>query len=212
MSHLQLTTNQASGMEPRGSSQQHTGPTIELPIANVSRLMRQSLLANHKLSAGSKTMMQECVQEFIAFITCEAQERADGQRRSTLNGDDVLHALTVLGFDEYAKMGKIWLSRYRTVSSEAACGLLLSGRACYLTTRGRWTIAPNGRHKRLNKQRPKAKLKNDERSLSVSSRAITPCDICHFDQALFALRNALHLLDDEEFHVLRPRPSTGCWY
>lgn len=61
--------------------------------------------------------MQSATQEFIALITSEAQERADGQKRSTLNGDDVLYALGVLGFDEYERLGRVWLSRYRVVSS-----------------------------------------------------------------------------------------------
>lgn len=60
--------------------------------------------------------MQEIVTEFITFITCEAQERADAQKRSTLNGDDVLYALEVLGFEDYQSVGKVWLSRYRLVS------------------------------------------------------------------------------------------------
>ncbi|CAO1619001.1 unnamed protein product [Parajaminaea phylloscopi] len=75
--------------------------------------MKQSLPSNIKLSHEVKTLMQSCVQEFIGFITSEAQERADAQRRSTLNGDDVLHALSVLGFDEYERVGRVWLSRYR---------------------------------------------------------------------------------------------------
>lgn len=60
--------------------------------------------------------MQDVVSEFITFITCEAQERADAQKRSTLNGDDILYALEVLGFEEYERVGKVWLSRYRMVS------------------------------------------------------------------------------------------------
>lgn len=85
--------------------------------------MKQSLPPNIKLSQDTRVLMQACVQEFITFITCEAQERADSQRRSTLNGDDILHALSVLGFEEYEKLGRVWLSRYRVVSS-LACGVL----------------------------------------------------------------------------------------
>lgn len=62
--------------------------------------------------------MQDIVSEFISFITCEAQERADAQKRSTLNGDDILYALEVLGFEEYEKVGKVWLTRYRIVSQK----------------------------------------------------------------------------------------------
>lgn len=94
-----------------------SAPTpTQLPIANVSRLMKQSLPPTMKLSSDTKLLMQSCTQEFIALVTSEAQERADAQKRSTLNGDDVLYALGVLGFDEYEKLGRVWLSRYRLVS------------------------------------------------------------------------------------------------
>lgn len=60
--------------------------------------------------------MESLMHEFIIFVTSEAQERVDAQRRSTLNGDDILHALSVLGFEKYERLGRVWLSRYRVVS------------------------------------------------------------------------------------------------
>lgn len=66
--------------------------------------------------------MQAIVTEFITFVTCEAQERADNSRRSTLNGDDILYALRVLGLEQYEAVGKIWLARYRIVSGSCWSG------------------------------------------------------------------------------------------
>lgn len=96
----------------------NAGPSTQLPLSNISRLMKSSLPDSPavKVSSPTKTLMQDIVSEFIAFITCEAQERADAQKRSTLNGDDILYALEVLGFEEYEKVGKVWLTRYRIVS------------------------------------------------------------------------------------------------
>ena len=42
-----------------------------LPIANISRIMKRALPANAKIAKDSKETMQECVSEFISFITSE---------------------------------------------------------------------------------------------------------------------------------------------
>ena len=42
-----------------------------LPIANISRIMKQALPKNAKIAKDSKEAVQECVSEFIAFITNE---------------------------------------------------------------------------------------------------------------------------------------------
>lgn len=42
-----------------------------LPIANISRIMKKGLPANGKIAKDAKETMQECVSEFISFITSE---------------------------------------------------------------------------------------------------------------------------------------------
>ena len=42
-----------------------------LPIANVSRIMKKALPANAKISKDAKETVQECVSEFISFVTSE---------------------------------------------------------------------------------------------------------------------------------------------
>lgn len=42
-----------------------------LPIANISRIMKKALPDNAKLSKEAKETVQECVSEFISFITSE---------------------------------------------------------------------------------------------------------------------------------------------
>ncbi|KAF3951965.1 hypothetical protein CMV_022434 [Castanea mollissima] len=73
-----------------------------LPIANVGRIMKQSLPLNAKISKEAKETMQECVSEFISFVTSEASEKCRKERRKTVNGDDVCWALEALGFDDYS--------------------------------------------------------------------------------------------------------------
>jgi len=84
-----------------------------LPIANVARIMKMALPDNAKIAKEAKECMQECVSEFISFITSEASEKCQQEKRKTVNGEDILFAMTSLGFENYAEALKIYLSRYR---------------------------------------------------------------------------------------------------
>lgn len=42
-----------------------------LPIANVSRIMKQAIPSNAKIAKDAKETVQECVSELIAFVTSE---------------------------------------------------------------------------------------------------------------------------------------------
>lgn len=42
-----------------------------LPIANISRIMKKALPANGKIAKDAKETVQECVSEFISFVTSE---------------------------------------------------------------------------------------------------------------------------------------------
>ncbi|KAF5956229.1 hypothetical protein HYC85_003454 [Camellia sinensis] len=42
-----------------------------LPTANVSRIMKKALPANAKISKDAKETVQECISEFISFITSD---------------------------------------------------------------------------------------------------------------------------------------------
>ncbi|KAH7863430.1 hypothetical protein Vadar_017438 [Vaccinium darrowii] len=89
-----------------------------LPIANVGRIMKQILPPNAKVSKEAKETMQECVSEFISFVTGEASDRCHKEKRKTVNGDDICWALGSLGFDDYAKPLKRYLIRYRELEGE----------------------------------------------------------------------------------------------
>ncbi|KAI5071890.1 hypothetical protein GOP47_0014141 [Adiantum capillus-veneris] len=90
-------------------------PEMFLPIANISRIMRRILPANAKVAKEAKECVQECVTEFISFITSEASDRCLEEKRKTINGDDVIGAMTTLGFDNYVELLKVYLQRYREV-------------------------------------------------------------------------------------------------
>jgi nuclear transcription Y subunit beta len=61
-----------------------------LPIANIARIMKKVLPGNAKIAKDAKESIQECVSEFISFITSEASEKCQQEKRKTINGDDIL--------------------------------------------------------------------------------------------------------------------------
>ncbi|CUM45902.1 unnamed protein product [Debaryomyces fabryi] len=86
-----------------------------LPIANVGRVMKKALPSHAKLSKESKECIQECVSEFISFITSQAADRCRLEKRKTLNGEDILWSMYILGFENYSETLKIYLAKYRQV-------------------------------------------------------------------------------------------------
>ncbi|KAL0347226.1 UNVERIFIED_CONTAM: Nuclear transcription factor Y subunit B-8 [Sesamum calycinum] len=84
-----------------------------LPIANISRIMKKALPANGKIAKDAKETVQECVSEFISFITSEASDKCQREKRKTINGDDLLWAMATLGFEDYIDPLKVYLTRYR---------------------------------------------------------------------------------------------------
>ena len=106
--------------------------------------MKTALPDNAKIAKEAKECMQECVSEFISFITSEgmnardpstctfadftacrtASEKCQQEKRKTVNGEDILFAMTSLGFENYAEALKIYLSKYREVSFVFPCLLI----------------------------------------------------------------------------------------
>ncbi|KAK6942859.1 Transcription factor CBF/NF-Y/archaeal histone domain [Dillenia turbinata] len=84
-----------------------------LPIANISRIMKKALPANGKIAKDAKETVQECVSEFISFVTSEASDKCQREKRKTINGDDLLWAMATLGFEDYIDPLKVYLTRYR---------------------------------------------------------------------------------------------------
>ena len=89
-----------------------------LPIANIAKIMKKAIPNNcqGKIAKDARECVQECVSEFISFITSEASERCANEKRKTMNGEDILWAMTNLGFDNYIDSLKIFLQKYRDAS------------------------------------------------------------------------------------------------
>nr|P25209.1 RecName: Full=Nuclear transcription factor Y subunit B; Short=NF-YB; AltName: Full=CAAT box DNA-binding protein subunit B [Zea mays] len=90
-----------------------------LPIANISRIMKKAIPANGKIAKDAKETVQECVSEFISFITSEASDKCQREKRKTINGDDLLWAMATLGFEDYIEPLKVYLQKYREMEGDS---------------------------------------------------------------------------------------------
>ncbi|XP_023340676.1 nuclear transcription factor Y subunit beta [Eurytemora carolleeae] len=84
-----------------------------LPIYNISKVMKKVVPPAGKVAKEARECVQECVSEFISFITSEASERCQAEKRKTINGEDILFAMSSLGFDNYVEPLKLYLQKYR---------------------------------------------------------------------------------------------------
>lgn len=84
-----------------------------LPISNINRIMKQAVHPNLKISKEAKKLMDECVTEFIGFITSEASEKCKRERKKTINSDDILTVLNLLGFENYVVLMKVYNHKYK---------------------------------------------------------------------------------------------------
>ena len=81
-----------------------------------------------KIAKDAKECVQECVSEFISFITSEAAEKCLMEKRKTIGGEDILYAMGMLGFENYAETLKIHLAKLRQVRAFSnTCLLVPSG-------------------------------------------------------------------------------------
>ena len=77
--------------------------------------MKAAVPPTAKIAKDAKECVQECVSEFISFITSEAAEKCQMEKRKTIGGEDILYAMVTLGFENYAETLKIHLAKLRQV-------------------------------------------------------------------------------------------------
>lgn len=95
-----------------------------LPIANIAKIMKKAIpnSSQGKIAKDARECVQECVSEFISFITSEASERCANEKRKTMNGEDILWAMQNLGFENYIEPLKVFLQKYRESSKQNLSG------------------------------------------------------------------------------------------
>ncbi|KAI4372766.1 hypothetical protein MLD38_010959 [Melastoma candidum] len=89
-----------------------------MPIANVIRIMRRILPSHAKISDDAKETIQECVSEYISFVTGEANDRCQREQRKTVTAEDVLWSMGKLGLDNYVGPLSMYLHRYREIETD----------------------------------------------------------------------------------------------
>ncbi|KAK3007579.1 hypothetical protein RJ639_013324 [Escallonia herrerae] len=89
-----------------------------IPITKLARIMRRVLPAHATISDDAKKPIQECVSEFINFITSEAIEKCQREHRKTLTAEDILYAMHALGFEMYIAPLTTYLNRLRQHETE----------------------------------------------------------------------------------------------
>uniref|UniRef100_A0A2K5JI57 Transcription factor CBF/NF-Y/archaeal histone domain-containing protein n=1 Tax=Colobus angolensis palliatus TaxID=336983 RepID=A0A2K5JI57_COLAP len=120
--------------DTNGSKESFREQDIYLPIANVARIMKNAIPQTGKITKDAKECVQECVSE-----TSKASERCHQEKRKTINGEDILFAMSTLGFDSYVEPLKLYLQKFRE-----------AGRARWLKYQPGFPTLVNSRHTMCN--------------------------------------------------------------
>ncbi|GAB2284772.1 hypothetical protein Dimus_019225 [Dionaea muscipula] len=86
-----------------------------MPVANIIRIMQRGLPPHAKIADDVKDIIQECLSEFLSFITGEANERCKNEQRKTITAEDIVWSMAKLGFDDYVEPLTVYLKRYREI-------------------------------------------------------------------------------------------------
>ena len=83
-----------------------------MPIANIARITKKDVPSQAEIAKDARECVQECVSEFISFITSKASDRCQAEKRKTINGEDILFTLSTLKFDNYVEPLQLCLQKY----------------------------------------------------------------------------------------------------
>uniref|UniRef100_A0A0N5AAD9 Acyl carrier protein n=1 Tax=Syphacia muris TaxID=451379 RepID=A0A0N5AAD9_9BILA len=84
-----------------------------LPIANIGRIMKRAVPTHGKIAKEAKECVQECISEFISFLTSEASDKCLHEKRKTITVEDMINAMRTLDLGEYADVLSIYMKRFR---------------------------------------------------------------------------------------------------
>ena len=110
-------------------SEQQESPTRDtdkstrlLPLANLSRVMKRALPPASKISKDSKEVIEDSAVEFLLFLTSQFSETVHAEDRKAVSGEDVLNALSELGFDNYFDLARVYLNRFKESQGKLVVG------------------------------------------------------------------------------------------
>ncbi|KAL7150168.1 hypothetical protein ABFS83_05G091800 [Erythranthe nasuta] len=96
---------------------------LYMPMTNIVRILRRALPSHAKISDDAKDIIQECVSEFIFFVTNEANEKAHREYKTPIYPEDVIDAMASLGFNDYVEPLTVFLNKYRAEDPERAASI-----------------------------------------------------------------------------------------
>ncbi|KAF7820810.1 nuclear transcription factor Y subunit B-1-like isoform X1 [Senna tora] len=91
------------------------------PLTNLTRIMRQILPQNTRISEDSKQTLHVCVSAFIRFLTNKAKLQYQQDCCITITSDDMRWAVRNLGFNDYVEPLTTFLSYLRDVEGWLEC-------------------------------------------------------------------------------------------
>ncbi|RID51610.1 hypothetical protein BRARA_H02261 [Brassica rapa] len=94
-----------------------------LPIASVTRIMRKILPSEARISEEAKENILICATKYISFVTTEASDTCQSERRTTITAGDMLSAMSNLGFEDYVEPLNVFINRYRLSETDRGCSL-----------------------------------------------------------------------------------------
>ncbi|OQS02394.1 hypothetical protein THRCLA_21428 [Thraustotheca clavata] len=97
---------------------------LYMPVRNITKIMKSALPNDPriKIADDAKEFMQECVTEFLLYLTSEARDQAVYNKRgkTTVTGSDTLRAFYNLGFTPYGDVLSVYNEKIKAVQEEAA--------------------------------------------------------------------------------------------
>ncbi|KQJ95464.1 F-box protein SKIP19 isoform X4 [Brachypodium distachyon] len=90
---------------------------FNLPIANITRIMRRAIPPNGKIDREAAEAVQELATEFIAYITLVASDICKRENQETMTGEDLLCAMYAIRLDDYMDPLNLYLDKYMSTDT-----------------------------------------------------------------------------------------------
>ncbi|KAK1440260.1 hypothetical protein QVD17_06085 [Tagetes erecta] len=89
-----------------------------IPENWVASVMQRVVPPNARINNESLEFMQQCVAEFITLINTEAVDTSRKDKRARIISEDIIQALTDMGFDNYVPFLNAYKTRYRELQQQ----------------------------------------------------------------------------------------------
>lgn len=86
---------------------------------------------------------------YLPIVQTRASDKCQREKRKTINGDDLLWAMSTLGFEDYVEPLKLYLHKYREVGdlvlAVVVCngGVMRATQCCHITQSEKIALAKN---------------------------------------------------------------------